>query len=321
MALFAIYMLSALVAQTPDGAPEISIQKFEAAEVVFTVHNGPYWRAGTAVRELAEFMADRGQPGPMFTRFVGRKGSSGAYRRTEIGFFVKGPLTHAELDGLYERKLLPAYEAATLTLDVPYGKSFMHHVRVLDWIKSQGLTAGDEVVEVYPSSSRDLSIVELRVVIARTPKIVEPAPTVEVGALTKLAASGDYAEIARRVIPDESKLQERHKAWLTEWVDRLGVIRVMADMKYGAEAKAVDDIISPIVERARWLRRAPVQAKKTPTSLSDIAIAKRKAALLRELDRVMVKVHTKTLPSGDVVAVLIEEMTKAVSVLESTGLD
>jgi effector-binding domain-containing protein len=301
--------------------PAIELTRIPAADVVYKVHRGPYWRLGKVYAEIGAIVEAHADAGPIFGRYLDDPTKVGASKlRTEVGFFVRGDM---ELPPGYHRRTLPAHEAATLLVKGAHAMAPQHHKRILQWIAAQGFTASGEIMEVYPQPSGNGPITEIRVPVEPARPAATPSgPKIEAVTLQELLETGAYARAAALVIPDRERLAPGHRKWVADVADRLRVIRTIVDSKYPDQARNVRELITPIVDRAGWFRgegRRSNARSEPRASFAARHLAKAKSDILQTLDRLMVRAHLKSLAAEQIFAELVGILTDVERIVRSDG--
>lgn len=299
--------------------PAVTLTQIEEAVVIYRTHRGPYWGVGKVFAEMGEIMASHHTRGPMFARYLDDPLTTpGAALRMEIGFFVEDDVP---AEPPQEKRTIPAHEAATLLIDTSYGTTHVHHATVVHWIESNGYRPAGEVMEIYHPKDGDRKQIEIRVPILRAMEpAAKPEPTVRY--VAELAADGAYEAVALELVPDGGDLSSDRRKWLLDVTDRLRVVREIVKKKFPKEAGRVDALVTPTVARGEGLRQASPPIGAGDGKGSDAGVeenGQERAAILRDLDRVMVRAHLKALSPEKVFEELVGILTRVQAVIRGTG--
>ena len=304
-----------------DANPEsVALKHIESADVIYTLHRGPYWTLGRAFAEIDRFMADNRQRGAMFARFLENPTRADASRlRTEVGFVVTG---NVQPGSQLLRKTQPAHLAACLVVKGPHAQTSSHYQRVYDWITANNYVAGDGITEFYPDRSADQAVTEIRIPVQGRSEAIASESS-RAADVTTLCGIKAYTRVAEILIPGEDALPETHRKWLADVVDRLRVIREIVEIKQGQRAGDVSAMITPLVERAVWLRpyaMANDADDSVDTSVTATVVRRQKEAVLVALDRVMVRTHLNELAAVDIHGELVKVLASIQPIVEGRSV-
>lgn len=154
----------------------ITIRQTELATVVFREHIGPYWTVGPLYQQVADYMLEHEQTGPMYARFDrDPTGSDAAALRTEVGF-VAEPGHHATPPFLTKRQ--NSEWVAVMIVEGSRSRTLRHYPAISAWITSQGYTRVGPIVEIYHSKSERPSDKVAAVDLTEIRMVIQP-PTAE----------------------------------------------------------------------------------------------------------------------------------------------
>ncbi len=303
--------------------PSIELEDLPETEVICKIQIGPYWRLGQAYAEIGAVIAEHANAGPMFGRYLDDPQKvEAAELRTEVGFFVEGEM---DLPPGFRRRTIAAHQAATLVVEGPYGMAARYHRRVFDWVDEHGYAPAGEIMEIFPRPTGSRPITEIRLPIHPPRSSHGPAvdasamdratssdpASIEKVALADLLASRSYARAAAVVLPDWKLMSVGDQTWISKVVERLRVIREIVRAKYPGEAEEVGALLTTIVHRANRLDDQPTAAGMPHRARTHAVVGRldeQKAAVLKMLDRLMVRVHLKKLPADRVYDELVQTL-------------
>ncbi|MCH7526249.1 MAG: GyrI-like domain-containing protein [Planctomycetes bacterium] len=318
-----------------DSPSTITLKHIEQQDVVYTLHQGPYWELGKVYARIGELMAEQGQTGRMFARYLDDPSKvEPSALRIEVGFFADGDV---ETRPPFQRKTLAARTSASLVIAGPYGLAPKYHKQVYEWIESNGYTAVGHAMETFRLGATHEPSLEIQIPIQEverpselntptvpTPPVESPneapaAKPIELN-IRELVSQKAYERVADELIPPEDNFPAVHRKWFADVTDRLRVVRELVNMKYGSDAADVDPLITPIVQHSAWLRRGPVPALPSarlfePPDAKDVA--RRKTEVLRDLDRLMARTHLKKLSPDEIVAELTAILERVSSIIRA----
>jgi effector-binding domain-containing protein len=277
-----------------DNTPQVQLKNLGRTRVIYLEHQGPYWQVGRLFAQVAEFMAEHDQAGPMFGRYLDDPQKVEVQRlRAEVGFVVGGDLEPPEP---YQVKDLPARTVASLLVRGHYGQAPASYPTVFAWINEHGYLAEPAVTEIYlvspdggPAAKR---MTEIQVTLAGAAEVAPPR-TVQRRPQPRRHRPTDFRAFARRLIPPKVVFPELLRDWMAQLVLRIEAIQRVAAAGSGEGKSAFDAYAGPIVARSRWLVEG-AQARSDvapPRFTSEAALGGRQAdadRLLSRLDTVLV---------------------------------
>ncbi len=293
-----------------DAEAPVVVKEVAAAEVAYWVHEGPPWGLGATFEKVAALQEQAGQSGPLFARYLvpgrSRGADGGEQWKTEIGFFVNKVVEFGED---IARGTIPQHDAATLVIEAPFGMLSEYHDRLYEWIEREEYIAVGPLMEIYSTTKPDRRTVEIRVPVRRdaSPEISVAADVPE---LAEIAARGDYEELAALVIPEGDASAPEHRRWMSDVMDRLRVIREIANKKYGSDGTSVVLLLEPILERGKAIPRLPAARDGDGGRGAFGKLAEKKRSILKDLDRLMVKAHLKVISANELAAELIRSLER-----------
>lgn len=323
------------IAVGQDSPSTITLKHIEQQDVVYTLHQGPYWELGKVYAEIGELMGELGQTGRMFARYLDDPSKvEPSALRIEVGFFAEGDV---ETRPPFQHKTLAARTSASLVIAGPYGLAPKYHKKVYEWIESNGYTAVGHAMETFRLGATHKPSLEIQIPIQEVERPRElNAPTVSAPpvespneasaekpiklSIRELVLQKAYERVADELVPTRDQFPAVHRKWFADVMDRLRVVRELVNMKYGSGAADVDPLITPIVQHSAWLRRGPVPALPSarPHESPDTKdVARRKAEVLRDLDRVMARTHLKKLSPDEIVAELTAILERVSSIIRA----
>ncbi len=279
---------------------KVELKQIESAVVAYVEHDGPEWAVGKVFDRIDAVMTQTAQEGPMFCEYPSDAKQAQPRGTTIVaGFFIDGVVSLP--DGFRQRRV-PEHSAAVLTVSVRYGMTSPFHTELRRWASANGYTPAGGVVEVYPQRSGGQSVIEIRLPVVSADQTV-PAPERVTESFETLAAAGRFADAAVSVIPEWVLSTSEHRKWVLDVADRLRAIRSVVDKKYATGKEPVLNLVSPILKRVGRLSLG--DTAETAAVARDVSFSARnassiKAKVLRDLDRIMVGTHLRTLESQDV---------------------
>ena len=298
-----------------DPEAAVELRKIAHADVMYVVHDGPTWGLGSVFQRVDAVRQRLSQPGPLFARYIApnraARRDTPDHPRTEIGFFVSGV---SEPEPGFSVGTILAHEAATLVVAGPYGKLSLHHEIVYAWIGRNGCAPAGPLMEIYPPRTSDRRSVEIRVPVVRKAPSAPSMPQ-DLRPLGEIAAAGEYEVLAALVIPLGDALPAEHHDWVVDVIDRLRVIREIADKKYRSEAAAAIRLLKPIIERGEMIPRKSAAPDGFAESTGFGRFAGRKRLVLKDLDRLMVKAHLKVVDAEELTHQITEVLEAVRAIL------
>jgi hypothetical protein len=125
----------------------IATKRTESATVLFQTHTGPYWTAGPVLRQVAEYMAQNGEPGPMYVRYERDVSAAGASSlRSEVGYYAEGKPAPGPTYAIGRRE---SERVAYVVVDARELATPMLHRAMMAWIHDQRLTPVGPITEIH----------------------------------------------------------------------------------------------------------------------------------------------------------------------------
>lgn len=337
------WALGAFVSAEPtdSGKPGFSVEKIGPWRIAYVVHQGPYWSVAEPFAKVRQLSFEKGdfQGARPFIRYLSHPTKTRpSDLRMEIGFIL--PDAARAPEGFAEKSVGPFEVASPLSLEMTitdhadevWFRSSMDRIEnVTSWLESQRLDAAGDVFELHSVSNGSALVWDIVIPLAPARPVSEPSAMETGESLIRLIESKHYSRFAEAVMPESGHAHPADWKWLTDVSDRLRVIREVATLRLGADADAVSTLLNPVIARSGWLYRgvrSDLPAEVLPaegtaavrpegTTSTSEARVKRRAELLRQLDRVMVKMHMGKTSSKQIADELAQLLAEVPSLLEN----
>lgn len=283
--------------------PAIRIEQFPPTSIMVAKHVGPYWEAGPLFRQATALMQASRQEGPLLTYYPRNPLNVAASQLIgEIGFFLDGDSPD---QAPFQRKVMPAYQAAVITVESDYGQTQRFYTDLEDFIRNRGLQPTGAIMEIYhgppdlaadqkqrPRTEIRMWIKSQVVAMLTPPTPSEPPEPVELTPHEKLAIA---------MIPQTDDCPDGYRKWMTRIVNRLRAIREAAAVKYADDPPELVPLIDAVIARGRHM----AELRDSEEVIVDVAPPQ---ALLNRLDDLLVD----TLLRNEDGAILTQEVESVI---------
>jgi hypothetical protein len=199
-------------------------------------------------------------------------------------------------------------------VEAPFGMLSVYHDQLYEWIEQEGYVPAGPLMEIYSAPPGGRRHVEIRVPVRRAGP-ADAAVAKDRPELAAMAAGGDYESLAAHVIPEADAAAPENRRWIVDIVDRLRVIREIANKKYGSDGASIVQLLNTILDRGEAIRRPPAARDRGAARSAFGGAGEKKRVILKELDSLMVKPHQKVITVEELRAELLDilEMVRDVT--------
>lgn len=314
LASIAVMTLAAMAQESPVVVSDVTVKPFDSMNLVVRQNVGEgvdELGVGREVRDVAVMLRSVGQSLRIAALEDDARGRPNVGRRYRIGFASTG----ADADALapaFHHYVFPACEAATISVTGRLGLASLPDEMLLTWIVDHGYRIAGPRLELYEVSPENRTTLEIRVPVVRDDAVRRSSDASRGVGEANGGADGDFAA---EIVPAWPMPTREDQDWLAEVADRLRIVQTVME-KYlssaasgdagtgGASRKLqkVGGLLPPVIARMDATNEPGIATAPTVVGREgarDAGLAAERAAVLGELDRLMVRGHLKRLTSDE----------------------
>ncbi|NOT00993.1 MAG: GyrI-like domain-containing protein [Phycisphaerales bacterium] len=293
--------------------PAVKIERIEELElVVVGFHGERDWGMGAFISGIVDYQQEMGEPGPL----VGIEHSMPGYcgrGPTEFGFVAT---KRYEVTAPYERRVVPAHEAAVVRIAGRHGLDWVYRHALHRWVESNGYRASGPFTEIYEASPGEHTAYEIRIPIERRGAggATDGPGDSSADWMDAMLQTGGFAEMAMELVPSWPAADPEDRTWLDEVANRLEILIAIVDRNYEEEKTRTRQFPHPFATND-LSKLLPALVERIDTAANDDGIDRKavigrnartdsrlvaeRTAILRELDGIMVRGHMKRLTADE----------------------
>lgn len=314
-------------------AAQSQLKKVPGGRFVYLEWDGPYWQAGPTITRVKEFMASQNQKGMIQVRYPGDPSTEPASAtKSIIGFMAPAD---CKIESPFKEVILAPADAVSLTIEGQPGVAIRKVASIKKWILSQGITPTGPVIEMVDSEVDLNKQGKIEVLVLATSPLAGSGPravaaeipmespaTVNDKVTKEMWETKQYKRISELLVPETPAMNTETQTWIGQVVFRISAISKGIQVVYPDHAGDITTFADTLTNRlGKVAPNAGEEAKKQSIVRTDHrpdSVEGKRIQMVRDLDKLLSQVSTKTLSAAQVEGELRRVLAPAQDLISPT---